>query len=150
MNFRFQEFIALLYRIFLVYICYTICRILFVYFNNDITQIESFSELADLCYLGIRFDNVAIVYSNLIFILMSIIPWRGTTFVAYQKILFWVFLSSNTFFLGLNFIDLEYYRFNNNRLMSNFLEVIEFESNKATLFFHFIEVYYYQFVFFFL
>ena len=150
MNFRFQEFIALFYRIFLVYICYTICRILFVYFNNDITQIESFSELADLCYLGIRFDNVAIVYSNLIFILMSIIPWRGTTFVAYQKILFWVFLSSNAFFLGLNFIDLEYYRFNNNRLMSNFLEVIEFESNKATLFFHFIEVYYYQFVFFFL
>ena len=88
MNFRFQEFIALFYRIFLVYICYTICRILFVYFDNDITQIESFSELADLCYLGIRFDNVAIVYSNLIFILMSIVPWKGTTFAAYQKIVF--------------------------------------------------------------
>ena len=149
MNFRFQEFIALFYRIFLVYICYTICRILFVYFNNDITQIESFSELADLCYLGIRFDNVAIVYSNLIFILMSIAPWKGTTFAAYQKIVFLVFLSCNTFFLSLNFIDMAYYRFNNNRLMSNFLEVIEFETNKLVLFFHFIEVYFYLFVFFF-
>ena len=149
MNFRFQEFIALFYRIFLVYICYTICRILFVYFNNDITQIESFSELADLCYLGIRFDNVAIVYSNLIFILMSILPWKGTTFVAYQKIVFFIFLSCNAFFLSLNFIDMAYYRFNNNRLMSNFLEVIEFENNKLVLFFHFIEVYFYLFVFFF-
>jgi len=150
MNFRFQEFIALFYRIFLVYICYSICRILFIYFNNDITQIESFSELADLCYHGIRFDNVAIVYSNLIFILLSILPWKGTTLIAYQKILFSVFLSCNTFFLSLNFVDLAYYRFNNNRLMSNFLEVVEFETNKATLFFHFIEVYYYLFILFFM
>ena len=150
MNFRFQEFIALFYRIFLVYICYSICRILFIYFNNDITQIESFSELADLCYHGIRFDNVAIVYSNLIFILLSILPWKGTTLIAYQKVLFLVFLSCNTFFLSLNFVDLAYYRFNNNRLMSNFLEVVEFETNKVTLFFHFIEVYFYLFILFFI
>ena len=150
MNFRFQEFIALFYRIFLVYICYSICRILFIYFNNDITQIESFSELADLCYHGIRFDNVAIVYSNLIFILLSILPWKGTTLIAYQKVLFLVFLSCNTFFLSLNFVDLAYYRFNNNRLMSNFLEVVEFETNKVTLLFHFIEVYYYLFILFFM
>ena len=150
MNFRFQEFIALFYRIFLVYICYSICRILFIYFNNDITQIESFSELADLCYHGIRFDNVAIVYSNLIFILLSILPWKGTTLIAYQKTLFLVFLGCNAFFLSLNFVDLAYYRFNNNRLMSNFLEVVEFETNKATLFLHFIEVYYYLFILFFM
>ena len=150
MNFRFQEFIALFYRIFLVYICYSICRILFIYFNNDITQIESFSELADLCYHGIRFDNVAIVYSNLIFILLSILPWKGTTLIAYQKVLFLVFLSCNSFFLSLNFVDLAYYRFNNNRLMSNFLEVVEFETNKVTLLFHFIEVYYYLFILFFM
>ena len=140
MNFRLQEFISLYYRIFLVYICYTICRILFVYFNNDIVQLESFSDLFSLCYYGIRFDNVAIVYSNLIFILMSIIPWRGTTSGIYQKILYWIFLIFNSFFLSFNFIDFAYYRFNNNRLMSNFLEVIEFETNKATLFFHFVEV----------
>ena len=149
MNFRFQEFISLYYRIFLVYICYTICRILFVYFNNDIVQLESFSELFSLCYHGIRFDNVAIVYSNLLFILMSIIPWRITTSGVYQKILFWIFLIFNSFFLSFNFIDFAYYRFNNNRLMSNFLEVIEFETNKATLFFHFVEVYYYLFILFF-
>ena len=149
MNFRFQEFISLYYRIFLVYICYTICRILFVYFNNDIVQLESFSELFSLCYHGIRFDNVAIVYSNLLFILMSIIPWRITTSGVYQKILYWIFLIFNSFFLSFNFIDFAYYRFNNNRLMSNFLEVIEFETNKATLFFHFVEVYYYLFILFF-
>ena len=102
-----------------------------------------------MCYHGIRFDNVAIVYSNLLFILMSIIPWRITTSGVYQKILYWIFLIFNSFFLSFNFIDFAYYRFNNNRLMSNFLEVIEFETNKATLFFHFVEVYYYLFILFF-
>ena len=150
MNFRFHAFIALFYRIFLGYICYSICRILFIDFNNDITQIDSFSDLADLCYHGIRFDNVAIVYSNLIFILLSILPWKGTTLIAYQKTLFLVFLGCNAFFLSLNFVDLAYYRFNNNRLMSNFLEVVEFETNKVTLLFHFIEVYYYLFILFFM
>ena len=119
----------------------------FVYFNNDIVQLESFSELFSLCYHGIRFDNVAIVYSNLLFILMSIIPWRITTSGLSKNPLL-DFLIFNSFFLSFNFIDFAYYRFNNNRLMSNFLEVIEFETNKATLFFHFVEVYYYLFTIF--
>jgi phosphoglycerol transferase MdoB-like AlkP superfamily enzyme len=34
--------------------------------------------------------------------------------------------------------------------MSNFLEVVEFETNKVTLLFHFIEVYYYLFILFFM
>ena len=122
MNFRLQEYKALFYRIFLIYLCYFFCRVLFVYFNNDLVQVKSFSQLAELCYYGLRFDNVAIVYSNMIFILMSIIPWKKTTYPLYQKVVFWVYWLCNAFFLSLNFIDFAYYRFNQNRLMNNFLE----------------------------
>ena len=38
----------------------------------------------------------------------------------------------------INFIDLEYYRFNLNRMMSSVFEVVKFETNKTTLFFHFL------------
>jgi glucan phosphoethanolaminetransferase (alkaline phosphatase superfamily) len=141
MDLRLKEFIALFYRIILVYFCYFFCRLLFVYFNNDLVQVKSISHLAELCYYGLRFDNVAIVYSNMIFILMSIIPWKKTTYLLYQKILFWVYWLCNAFFLSLNFIDFAYYRFNQNRLMNNFLEVVENETNKTGLLFHFAWVY---------
>ena len=141
MDLRLKEFIALFYRIFLVYICYFFCRLLFVYFNNDLVQVKSISQLAELCYYGLRFDNAAIVYSNMIFILMSIIPWKKTTALSYQKIVFWVYLICNAFFLSLNFIDFAYYRFNQNRLMNNFMEVIASETNKTVLLFHFTWVY---------
>ena len=141
MDFRLKEFIALFYRIFLVYLCYSFCRVAFVFFNNDLVQVKSISHLMELCYYGLRFDNVAVVYSNMIFILMSIIPWKRTTYLSYQKIIFWVYLLCNAFFLSLNFIDFAYYRFNQNRLMNNFLEVILSETNKTVLLFHFTWVY---------
>lgn len=149
MDLRIKEFIALFYRIFLVYICYFFCRILFVVFNNDLVQVKSISQLAELCYFGIRFDNVAIVYSNMIFILMSIIPWKKSTYPLYQKMVFWVYWICNAFFISLNFVDFAYYRFNQNRLMSNFYEVVASESNKIILFFHFVWVYLHLFLLYF-
>ena len=148
-DFRIKEFIALFYRIFLIYLCYLFCRVLFVYFNNDLVQVKSISQLTELCYYGLRFDNVAIVYSNMIFILMSIIPWKKTTFLLYQKILFWVYWVCNAFFISLNFVDFAYYRFNQNRLMSNFLEVVEYEKNIVPLIFNFIWVYFHLFILYF-
>ena len=138
MDFRLQEYTALFYRIFLVYLCYFFCRLMFVYFNNDLVHVKSIYQMAELCYYGLRFDNVAIVYSNIIFILMSIIPWKKTTHPLYQKVVFWIYWLCNGFFLSLNFIDFAYYRFNQNRLMNNFLEVIEFESNKIDLLLNFL------------
>ena len=149
MDFRLQEYTALFYRIFLVYLCYFFCRLMFVYFNNDLVHVKSVYQMAELCYYGLRFDNVAIVYSNIIFILMSIIPWKKTTHPLYQKLVFWIYWLCNGFFLSLNFIDFAYYRFNQNRLMNNFLEVIEFESNKIDLLLHFIWVYFHLIILFF-
>ena len=149
MDFRLQEYTALFYRIFLVYLCYFFCRLIFVYFNNDLVHVKSIYQMAELCYYGLRFDNVAIVYSNIIFILMSIIPWKKTTHPLYQKVVFWIYWLCNGFFLSLNFIDFAYYRFNQNRLMNNFLEVIEFESNKIDLLLHFIWVYFHLIILFF-
>ena len=149
MDFRLQEYTALFYRIFLVYLCYFFCRLMFVYFNNDLVHVKSIYQMAELCYYGLRFDNVAIVYSNIIFILMSIIPWKKTTHPLYQKVVFWIYCLCNGFFLSLNFIDFAYYRFNQNRLMNNFLEVIEFESNKIDLLLHLFWVYLHLIVLFF-
>ncbi len=142
MSFRINEISILIYRIFLVYINYTFCRLLFVYFNNDLLQIDNFLQLTKLLYHGIRFDSMSIVYLNSIFILLSIIPFKINTSKIYQDVLIWIYFIFNGIGMLLNFIDFEYYRFNLNRLMSSFLEAIESEPNKSELILHYIFDYY--------
>jgi phosphoglycerol transferase MdoB-like AlkP superfamily enzyme len=138
MNYRIQEIKVLSYRILLVFLFYTSFRLLFIYFNNDILKLTSFGNILELCYYGLRFDSVAIVYSNLIFLLLSILPLTQITSNGYQKFLFGVYFIFNGIGMIINFIDLEYYRFNLNRMMSSVFEVVKFETNKTTLFFHFL------------
>ena len=138
MNYRIQEIKVLSYRILLVFLFYTSFRLLFVYFNNDILKLTSFGNVLELCYYGLRFDSAAIVYSNLIFVLLSILPFSQITSNGYQKFLFGVYFIFNGIGMMINFIDLEYYRFNLNRMMSSVFEVVKFETNKTTLFFHFL------------
>lgn len=138
MNYRNQEIKVLSYRILLVFLFYTSFRLLFIYFNNDILKLTSFGNILELCYYGLRFDSVAIVYSNLIFLLLSILPLSQITSNGYQKFLFGVYFIFNGIGMMINFIDLEYYRFNLNRMMSSVFEVVKFETNKTTLFFHFL------------
>ncbi len=142
MSFRINEISILIYRIFLAYINYTFCRLLFIYFNNDLLQIDSFLQLTKLLYYGIRFDSMSIVYLNSIFILLSIIPFKINTSKIYQDVLIWIYFIFNGIGMLLNFIDFEYYRFNLNRLMSSFLEAIESEPNKSELILHYIFDYY--------
>ena len=89
MSFRINEIFILTYRIFLVYINYTVCRLLFIYFNNDLLQINDFWHLIKLLYYGIRFDSMSIVYFNSIFIFLSIIPLKINTSKIYQDLLIW-------------------------------------------------------------
>ena len=138
MNYRIQEIKVLSYRILLVFLFYTSFRLLFIYFNNDILKLTSFGDVLELCYYGLRFDSAAIVYSNLIFLLLSILPFSQITSNGYQKFLFGVYFIFNGIGMMINFIDLEYYRFNLNRMMSSVFEVVKFETNKTTLFFHFL------------
>jgi len=142
MSYRINEIFILIYRIFLVYINYTCCRLLFIYFNNDLLQIESFLQLKKLLYYGIRFDSMSIVYLNSIFILLSIVPFKINTSKIYQDVLIWIYFIFNGIGMLLNFIDFEYYRFNLNRLMSSFIEAIESEPNKSELILHYIFDYY--------
>ena len=144
MDFRLQEYIALFYRIFLVYLCYFFCRLMFVYFNNDIVHVKSIYQMAELCYYGLRFDNVAIVYSNIIFILMPLFYGKNHSPFISKRVLDPLLCNG----LSLNFIDFAYYRFNQT-LMNNFVEVIEFEWNKIDLLLHFFWVYLHLIILFF-
>ena len=72
-NIRTNEYLVFLYRIFLVYLFYTIVRGIFFAFNTSfLGEPASFSLFLKLSFYGIQFDTVAILYVNLLFILFSI------------------------------------------------------------------------------
>ena len=136
--FRFQEYKTLAYRIFLVYFFYFVVRCLFVTYNLDSLQIDSFTSFLKLSYHGLAFDTTAILYINGIFILLSVLPLKFNTTVIFQKFLFYFYFITNLIAIATNFIDFIYYRHTYTRTTSAVLDVLANETNKSDLFFKFL------------
>ncbi|CEN38356.1 Arylsulfatase [Capnocytophaga cynodegmi] len=140
---RTNEYGVFFYRIFLVYIFYFIARLLFFLFNTEIIGEISTSQLLKLFFLGIKFDTTAILYVNLLFILLSLFPLWVNTHKTYQKILFWIYFITNGIAYATNFVDMIYYPFSKSRLTTASFAVVENEQNKTELFFIFLANYWY-------
>ncbi|MDO4228535.1 MAG: sulfatase-like hydrolase/transferase [Capnocytophaga sp.] len=140
---RTGEYFVFLYRIFLVYIFYFIARLLFFLFNQEFIGDITIKELSRLFVYGIQFDTTAILYVNLLFIVLSILPLWVNTRRGYQKMLFWVYFITNGIAYATNFIDMIYFPFSKSRLTTASLAVIENEQNKSTLFVTFVQMYWY-------
>jgi phosphoglycerol transferase MdoB-like AlkP superfamily enzyme len=137
------------FRIGLVFIFYMLSRWLFVFFNNDIFNLGSFSELLRLSFYGIKFDLAAIIYMLSIFIILSFLPGNNFFNYRYKKLTRFFYFFGSLIGLGLNFIDFAYYRFNLMRINATVLEVIQNEQNKVKLTYHFfIEYFHLVFLFF--
>ena len=133
-EFRLQEIVALLYRIFLAFFFYQIARLLFWLFNKNLIPVDSVSEYLNLAYRGIAFDTTAILYVNSLFILLSIIPIVINTKKVYQKILFYIYFITNGITYGMNFGDIVYFKFSQARLTTAAMNVAKNESNVGKVF----------------
>ncbi len=140
---RLNEYKVLFYRISLGYIFYFISRILFYIFNKELFGINDSTELLRLCYYGLAFDTTALLYINLLFILLSILPLTINTDVRYQRFLLWLYFITNLVFYATNFADIIYYRFSQARATMATMDVLVNENNKTLLFTHFITTYWY-------
>lgn len=128
-EFRKEEVLILIYRIFLAYVFYQIARLLFWFFNKSLIKVDNISEYLNLAYHGFAFDTTAILYMNMLFIFLSLVPIIINTRKGYQKILFWLYFVTNGIAYAMNFGDFVYYKFSQTRLTSAALEVAKHESN---------------------
>jgi len=71
----------------------------------------SVSHLTDLLIAGLKFDLSAVLYTNVIFILMMILPFRFRCNAVYQRVAKWVFIATNGIALAANMIDIVYFRY---------------------------------------
>jgi phosphoglycerol transferase MdoB-like AlkP superfamily enzyme len=148
--FRGDEYKVLVYRLVLVYLFYFVARLLFFIYNASLLKIDSIYEFFRLYWHGLAFDTTAILYSNGLFIILSIIPAVINTKRSYQNMLFYVYFLSNITVWSSNFIDLIYYRFIFSRTTFAAIDSLEHESNKMLLFSNFLGNYWHVFLLLFL
>ena len=140
---RFNEYKVMLYRILLAYVFYSIARILFYLFNAKLLKVNSITDFLELCYYGFAFDTTAILYVNILFIVLSILPFKKNTTAGYQKFLWILYFTTNLLAYSTNFVDFIYYKFTYARTTTAVLNVIEHEVNLSKLFLSFIVDFWY-------
>lgn len=124
----FANVLTLIWNLVLVYVCYTLCRLAFLFVNWDTFGGHlTWKYAIDLFGAGIIFDTSAILYSNALFILLFLFPlhWKETPM--FYKIVRWAFAVVNTFFLITNLIDCVYFRFTGRRTTMSVLQEFSHE-----------------------
>jgi phosphoglycerol transferase MdoB-like AlkP superfamily enzyme len=131
-------FTVLLYRIFLVMLLFTLCRIGFYLFNIKMFPDVSTSQFMRILGGGLMFDISAIVYINMVFILLEVIPFDFRYKDVYQTIVKYLYFITNGIAISMNSMDFIYYRFVDKRATADVFKTFENENNLMKLFFRFL------------
>ena len=134
-------FVVLIYRILLIMVLFSLCRIGFFMFNSKMFPGVSISQLLTLLKGGLMFDISAVVYINMLFILLHIIPFEVRYKDVYQLILKYIFFITNGIAIAMNGMDFVYYRFVEKRATADVFKTFEHETNLIKLFFRFLSDY---------
>jgi phosphoglycerol transferase MdoB-like AlkP superfamily enzyme len=131
-------FVVLAYRILLIMFLFSLCRIGFFLFNFNMFPGVSFSQFITICKGGFTFDISAIVYINMLFILLHIIPLEIRYNNVYQNILKYIYFVTNGLALAMNGMDFVYFRFIGKRATADVFKTFEHETNLIKVFFRFL------------
>ncbi len=133
----------LLSRLGMVMFLFTITRLIFYIFNQHLFLDIDNLYLIGLFLAGLRFDLTAVIYFNLLYIFLFLIPHKihhHRLFLKYTNILFYI---TNGIALFLNSVDFIYYRFTNRRTTMMVFNEFAGEKNYGALLYHFAIDYYY-------
>jgi len=136
-----NAFTVLIYRIFLIMFLLTLSRIGFWFFNHDMFPVLTTREFFSALRGGVVFDLSAVVYYNMLFILMQVIPFDFRYNKVYQEISKWIFFVVNFLMLAMNGADCIYYRFLGKRATADVFGTFRNEENLGKLFFKFMTDY---------
>jgi phosphoglycerol transferase MdoB-like AlkP superfamily enzyme len=131
-------FVVLIYRILLIMLLFSLCRVGFFLFNYKMFPGVTMSQLLNMLKGGLMFDISAVVYINMIFILLHIVPLEIRYNDLYQTILKYLYFLTNGIAIAMNGMDFVYYRFVDKRATADVFKTFEHENNLAKLFFRFL------------
>ena len=119
-------------------VLFTLCRIGFFLFNFKMFPGLTTGQFFTILRGGLTFDISAVVYINMLFILLHIIPLEIRYKDVYQSILKYIFFITNGFAIAMNGMDFVYYRFVDKRATADVFKTFEHDTNNIKVFFRFL------------
>jgi phosphoglycerol transferase MdoB-like AlkP superfamily enzyme len=102
-------------RLILLYALYTLSRLFFLLLN--LAYFDNLSVWQTIClfFFGLRFDTSAIFYSNVLVILMHLIPGNFKNKAVYQSVIKWQYIIINAYAIFTNLGDAKFFEFEGKR-----------------------------------
>lgn len=108
---------------------FMICRIVFYFVNIEYFNGISFSQFILICQGGLLFDLSGVLYLNILYLLMMILPFRFRYQKSYLNSAKWIFYITNSLGLIVNCMDMVYFKFTNRRTTSTIFSEFSNEGN---------------------
>ncbi len=108
---HFHNVFLLIKHFFSLLLAYAFCRLLFYFFNFSYFSDLSSWKLLLILIFGIRFDLSVIILSNVLFIVIYLLPLPFRENRIYKSFLKWFFLTVNSIAVLANCVDLAYFQF---------------------------------------
>ncbi|MBS7394984.1 MAG: sulfatase-like hydrolase/transferase, partial [Muribaculaceae bacterium] len=131
----FAPLLTVVCNLVLAYVVYFVCRIVFL-----LTNYSSFSDnltaghLMEMLRGGFLFDSSAIMYTNVLWIVMVLFPLHLKETPTYRKVCKWLFVVVNSFAVVMNLCDCVYFQYTSRRTTSTVFSEFSHEGNLAGIF----------------
>lgn len=138
---------ALFLRLILIMFLFSLCRLGFYLFNTSFFPDMDFVNLLMLMAAGTKFDLVAVLYVNMLFLFLSVLPFDFRFRYGYQEFLKYLYFISNGIALSANVCDFIYYKFTLRRTTADVFKQFQNEQNISGLIINFLADYWYALLF---
>lgn len=131
----FAPLLTVVCNLVLAYVVYFVCRIVFL-----LTNYSSFSDNLTAAHLmemlrgGFLFDSSAIMYTNVLWIVMVLFPIHLKETPTYRKVCKWLFVVVNSLAVVMNLCDCVYFQYTSRRTTSTVFSEFSHEGNLAGIF----------------
>lgn len=131
----FGPVISLILNLVMAFALYFIARVEFLLENWSLLSADlSFSHLCQMFGGGFIFDRTAIIYTNMLYIVMMLFPLAIKETSLYHKICKWLFVIVNSLTLIINFCDSVYYQYTLRRTTTSVFQEFNHENNLVGIF----------------
>ncbi|MFA6872374.1 MAG: sulfatase-like hydrolase/transferase [Bacteroidaceae bacterium] len=124
-----SNLLAFLWNLAMVFLAFQVCRLVFLAVNSSYFPHLSWAHLSEMLLGGLVFDTSAILYTNLLYLLLMLIPFSFKEGKSYQTIAKWIFVVTNSLAVFANLADVIYFAYTNRRTTSTVFKEFTHESN---------------------
>lgn len=130
-----QPLAAVLYNLLLAYVVYFIARMAFLAENYSLFADNlTLPHFLEMLRGGLMFDTSAILYTNVLWVVLMLLPFSRKENPIYHKVCRWIFVVVNTLMLIVNLCDSVYFQYTLRRTTTTVFNEFQNETNLGEIF----------------